>query len=134
MFNFSNETLQSVVSKNFKNVYGYQLSSMLNVLSKFRNVCAHGERLYNYKTQKSIRNLPIYSKIANYHPSSKNDLFSVYICFKYLSNENDFLTFTILFENVLESTEKALGGNYFSAVLKQMGFPSNWKDIITLEK
>lgn len=86
MYNFSNNKLQSQVAREFKNIYGPNLSSMLNVLSKFRNVCAHGERLYNYTTKNEIKALPIYANIDNYTPTSRNNLFAVYICIKYLCN------------------------------------------------
>lgn len=134
MFEFSKQELQSRVAREFTGVYGHQLISMLNVLSKFRNVCAHSERLYNYTTKKAIVDLPIHKKLDNYTCKSKNDLFNVFVCLKYLSEENDFIAFSTTLENVIESLFYALGDNYANLVLTKMGFPKNWKDIIALDK
>ena len=134
IFFYSRQELQSQVAREFENIYGNHLSAMLNVLSKFRNVCAHGERLYNYKTKKSILDLPIHSKIKNYNPTSKNDLFNVLICLKYLSEERDFTSMIKIIDEMINVIIKALGKDYTSAILKEMGFPKNWKDINILEK
>lgn len=37
--------------------------SILAVMVKFRNVCAHGERLFTYRTTDSIPDLPIHIKL-----------------------------------------------------------------------
>lgn len=134
MFTFSNQKLQSQISRNFENVYSNQLDSMLNVLSKFRNVCAHGERLFNYNTKKSILDLPVHHKLNNYTPVSKNNLFNVMICFKYLSSEEDFITFFEFIEQIIDFLNTALGDNYLKSVLDKMGFPENWKDLKLLAK
>ena len=133
MFSFSKEKLQSIIAREFKYVYGNQLASMLNVLSKFRNVCAHGERLYNYKTQKSISDLPVHKQLEGYKPKSKNDLFNVLICFKYLSKEHDFSSFIITLEELINKTSEFLGETYTRKILIEMGFPENWKDIVKLQ-
>ena len=134
MYSFSTEKLQSKVAREFENIYNVHLNSMLNVLSKFRNVCAHGERLYNYKTRKSIKSLPAHSKLSRYSPSGKNDLFNVFICLKYLSSPEDFQVTAIQLQKILESTTPHLGGEYMSKVLSEMGFPKNWEDIIKMDK
>ena len=63
MYDFSKQSLQSAIAKDYKDIYPQKLSAMLSVLSKFRNVCAHNERLYNYRTQKSIKDLPIHNEL-----------------------------------------------------------------------
>lgn len=133
MYMFSNQSLQSQIARNFENVYSNQLDSMLNVLSKFRNVCAHGERLFNYKTKKSIQNLPIHKNLKDYSPASKNNLFNVIICFKYLLSKNDFLYFFDNLENMIKFLIDTVGSKYSEMVLDKMGFPNNWKDIKTIE-
>lgn len=129
MFSFSKQSFQSKISKNYPDVYNYHLDSMLNVISKFRNVCAHGERLYNYRTQKSIKNLPVHSKLKGYHPKSKNDLFNVLISIKYLSPKDNFIAFVIQIDELIENTKKIIGNKYTQDILQSMGFPKNWKEI-----
>lgn len=134
MFMFSRQKLQSQISREFDNIYNHQLISILNVLSKFRNVCAHGERLYNYKTRTSITDLPIHSKIENYNSASKNNLFNALICLKYLSFLDDFNAFTIQLSELIKFLLKNLGEAYTSEVLNAMGFPENWEEVLTSEK
>lgn len=134
MYNFSSNKLQSQIAREFKNVYGPKLSSMLNILSKFRNVCAHGERLYSYATKKEIKNLPIYSRIDNYTPTARNNLFAVYICIKYLSTDDDFNLFSSHLKNVFNILHNSIKQELASLVMQSMGFPKNWMDITDLEK
>lgn len=134
MYMFSTQQLQSQIAREFEHIYGNHLSSMLNVLSKFRNVCAHGERLYNYKTKKSILDLPIHSAIKNYNPTSKNDLFNVLICLKYLSEDSNFISMVQTIDQMIDVMIEGLGEEYAKAILSGMGFPENWKDIVTLKK
>ena len=81
LYSFSKQKLQSKIAREFKEIYSDDLSDILNVLTKFRNVCAHGERLYNYKTQKSLPDLPIHKHIRGEYNLAKIDLFNVCICF-----------------------------------------------------
>ena len=130
MFSYSKQELQSRVARNFEYVYGKQLSSMLNVISKFRNVCAHGERLYNFKTKSSIKKLPIHDKIKGYYNISKNDLFSICISFKYLLSENNFIRFLKSLKDILSVCFNAIGNYYKNEILKSMGFPENWYELL----
>ncbi len=44
------QSLKSKVSKNFEPLNQHQMELFLSVLTKYRNVCAHGERLFTYRT------------------------------------------------------------------------------------
>lgn len=130
MFMFSQNRLQSQIAKNFPNIYPPELSSMLSFLTNFRNVCAHGERLYNYKTRNAIPYMPVHKFFSTSVTGGKNDFFSVLVCLKYLSQRNDFIAFITALEEILDYNKTCLGKKYLNEVLNQMGFPSNWKDIL----
>lgn len=130
LFSFSMPKVQSEVSREFEGIYSHQLSAILNVLTKYRNVCAHGERLYNYRTQKSLLDLPLHLHIKGLYNISKNDLFNVCISFKYLLPKKDFDGFVDNLSLVIELYLKKLDIYYRSKVLKCMGFPDNWKEIL----
>ena len=134
MYTFSNQKLQSRIAHEFDYIYDTHLSTILAVLTKFRNVCAHGERLYNYKTNNSIRKLPIHNKIFGYTPKCRNDLFNVYLSFKYLLNEFDFSQLSKNLQDLLDGFKEKLGDEYTNKVLSAMGFPKNWRDAETLSK
>ena len=51
MFRVFPQSLKSKVSKNFAPLNPHQMEQFLSVLTKYRNVCAHGERLFTYKTE-----------------------------------------------------------------------------------
>ncbi len=135
IYQYSVSKIQIKIAKEFTGVYKEQLASMLNVLSKFRNVCAHNERLYNYKIkQKAIRDLEIHKKLRleGYGDIGKSDLFGVTISFKYLLNKNDFEMFIKVLSEALKEMEGNMNTTYYYEILEQMGFPKNWKEIIDL--
>ena len=61
----------------------------LKVLTLYRNVCAHNERLFSYHTYIDIPDTLLHKKLGISKNGSKyiygkNDLFSVVIAFRYL--------------------------------------------------
>ena len=67
---------------------------MLDLLARVRNVCAHNERLYDYKYRKGTIddtkihfNLDIKKEKGQYK-KGKNDLFAVVIVFRYLLEQS----------------------------------------------
>ncbi len=57
------QNIQIKVSRNYPCVNECQMISVLTVMVKFRNVCAHGERLFTYRATDSIPDLPIHKKL-----------------------------------------------------------------------
>lgn len=140
MYEFSEQKLQSAVAREFhsQDVYSHQLISMLKVLSRFRNTCAHNERLYSYKTKTPINDMPAHSALGIGHKGKaykygKRDLFSVVICLKYLLSSEDFSIFMLELSAVLDEGMKAFSLQTAAKIQKEMGFPKNWKDIDTLK-
>ncbi|MCI5677943.1 MAG: Abi family protein [Candidatus Faecisoma sp.] len=124
------------ISKCF-NIQEYDLTSLLNILCKTRNLCAHDERLYNYNFQAytsindtkyhSLLNLP---KSNNRYIIGKNDLYAVVIALKLLLNEEDYKKFhNKLFSRIM-SIQSKLNTITVNDVLNAMNFPSNWHDIL----
>jgi len=84
MYKYSKLSMQSKICKDFDNLNERQLEQILSVMTKFRNVCAHGERLFSYRTTDSIGDLLLHKKLAIPKKNSnyiygKNDLFAVVI-------------------------------------------------------
>ena len=127
MYSYSTVDIKINIAKEF-NIRYEQLTSMLNVITKFRNVCAHNERLYNYTTkQNCLRDLPIHKTIKNI---GKNDLFAITLCFKYLLNKDDFNIFLNQLNFIL--TQYRLNSCNLLKILKFMGFPEDWNYILKL--
>lgn len=124
--------LKVKVSKNFPGVNEKQLEQFLNVMTKFRNVCAHNERLFSYQANRDIPNTPIHSKVGvprsgEQFLHGKRDLFSMMIALWYLLPENDFKKFKRHFTQILRhylTYSKALS---YQELLGMMGFPVKWQ-------
>lgn len=121
------------------NIAEVELTSLLNILSKTRNLCAHDERLYNYdyKTYTSIDNTKYHAMLKipqenGRYIIGKNDLFAVVIALKSLLNKEDYQKFhSKLFSRIM-SLQSKLKTISLNNVLNAMNFPKNWHDIIKM--
>lgn len=52
------------ISKNFSCVNEKQLEQYLKVITKFRNVCAHNEKLFSYRTKNDIPDTVLHKKLS----------------------------------------------------------------------
>ena len=134
MYSFLTSRIQSKISKNFKKVNERELEQYLKVLVLYRNVCAHNERLFSHKVYSEIPNTVLHSKLhisqtGNQYNQGKEDLFGVVIAFRYLLSADSFLLFkrelVLLIDKYVRSSSRITEKN----LLKQMGFPENWKSI-----
>ena len=128
------QDLQFKVSRELKQLSEKQLGQLLSVVTKFRNVCAHNERLFSYKTKNSIPNLAVHkvlniTKKGNTYTKGLRDLFAIVIAFKYLLSAEDFEKFKDSLSNTIEHFAKAAKSPEKQDVLEAMGFPENWQDI-----
>ncbi len=134
IYEYSTDDIQIKISKEFVDVNNIQLASMLNVITKFRNVCAHNERLYNYKIKKkSIKDLKLHKKLNEngLNNVGKNDIFSIMICFRYLFSDKAFKKILDDLAYLIDQLDR-IGQNYKEEVLRQMGFPKEWNRLLLL--
>lgn len=121
-----------------------ELNSFLQVLTIYRNACAHDERLYNLKALRrnmkpnSISTMPLHTKMRIPYNSSnnpiygKNDLFAIVIIFKTMLSQTSFHKFFLSLNDQIKSLNNTLHTVPLETVLYQMGFPANWEDIQSL--
>lgn len=134
MYQVFPQTLQSELCKNFGIINRRQMEQFLSVLTKFRNVCAHGERLFTYRTMDNISVLPLHRKLSIpmhgiQYQYGKKDLFAVVIAFGYLIPAGDFRTFKGKLSRLIDNVSQELTHLDNTELLERMGFPPNWKDI-----
>ena len=134
MYKVFPQSLQSRICKNFGCVNQRQMEQFLSVLTKFRNVCAHGERLFTYHTIDNISDLPLHQKMSIpkqgiQYLYGKNDLFSVVIAFRYLLPQEDFAVFKRKITREITNVTGKLLHITEDELLERMGFPQNWKNI-----
>lgn len=134
-YSFLPQNIQAKVSLEFEYITENELARMLSLLARVRNVCAHNERLFNYRYNKGAINdtfIHKYLKIPKQnvqYTKGKRDLFAVIIVLKYLLDANEFATFVddvnAALETLLISTRQLQRAQMY----KYMGFPSNWMEI-----
>ena len=139
MYMLLSQDIQSRISKNYLGINESQMVSILTVLVKFRNVCAHGERLFTYKTVDSIPNLPIHKKLditqkGKQYINGKNDLFAVVIALKYLLNDVWYKEFIKELKKVIDSYLRKHDSIQEQELYEKMGFPENWRKITRYRK
>ncbi len=133
-YKYSEHDIRSKVSHEFNNLKEREIERILSVLSQYRNVCAHGERLYSYKTKTDIPDLAIHSKMnipknGKQYIYGKHDLFSVVISFKYLLENGDFLEFKGKLKKSIDKLLKDATSLSETQLYEKMGFPDDWKKI-----
>ena len=134
MYNVLEQSLRSKICRHFPNINQRQLERFLSVLAKYRNVCAHGDRLFSYRTVDQILDTPLHAKLCipqqgNQYICGKQDLFAVVIAFRYLLPKEDFLEFKRKLTLEISSVNKNLIHIAGNELLAHMGFPPNWKNI-----
>lgn len=123
------------MAKHF-NVNDGDLGIYIKMLAFWRNLCAHGERLYDSTSFKKISlpdtkyhsSLNIIIK-GNQYIQGKNDLFALTIILKILLSEKDFNHFYNKINGRIYSIGTKLESINIEHVQKIMGFPHNWRQI-----
>ena len=129
------------IAKNYQLPYDYLASYIIHI-NLIRNVCAHNDVLYRYKTINSIpqkinKVKEIYEKMgiginnaSGRYERGVNDLLATIIVFKTLLSIDDFNLFKTQLLGLIEKLQKKLDELKFNKVLKEMGLNENWKETI----
>ena len=111
----------------------------LPILANYRNLCAHEDILYEYRTQKAI-NDTVYHQLLKIRKEDdeyvygKNDVFALIIIMRQMLQNEDFKNMIIELENVVQTLNYYLHTISINSVLNRMGFPLNWNDIAKIER
>ena len=113
------------------------LTLYLSMIANFRNLCAHEEILYDYRTQKVIPDNHIHkelniSRSEDGYKYGKNDLFALVIMMKTLLSGNEFRSMMYELGYEIDILDKKIQVVPLSDILNKIGFPDNWKDILDL--
>lgn len=134
MYQCFTQDLQAKISKNYTNVNEKELVQYLKVLTKYRNVCAHSDRLFSFITKDDIPDTVLHAKLGiarrgNQYVYGKNDLFSVVIALRYLLRREDFIEFKRMLGKSIDRFITQTTHITYLDLLHEMGFPSNWTKI-----
>lgn len=132
MYRYLKGHCKTLVCNDFHQIGRAELGKMLVMLTKTRNICAHGNRLFNVRHGNAIMDCNAHKKLRipktgalyNY---GKSDLFATVISLKYLLDLADFQMFYYDLKKIIQKY------NPSSNTLKRMGFPTNWMSILRIK-
>ena len=139
LFDFGNmrtfyDLLEDSIKNKITKKYGLSnkaLISALSTLNLFRNICAHNNRIYNYKInndEMQLSDLDVHYKLSipkdknNKYIKGKNDLFAVLISLKYLLSKDDFNDLVNELETSINTLKSNLKVISIDKILNEMGF------------
>jgi len=139
MYKNLTQDLKIKISREYKSVNESQLESLLKYVVRYRNVCAHGERLFSYRNRESIPNFLLHEKMAiekkgAQYKYGKHDLFAVVIALKYMLGKEEFVIFKNKLAYLLMKYFQEEHGIARERMLAYMGFPENWASITRYRK
>ena len=113
------------------------LSIFLPIMSNYRNLCAHEDILYDYKTQRCIPNNKYHEELNilkdnEEYVYGKRDLYSLVIMFKYMLSKDDFRLLIYELGYEIDLLTGKLESIDINKILNKIGFPENWRDILEL--
>ncbi len=115
-----------------------ELENILSYISVVRNFCAHGNRLYCFRTRTPLATTSYHSKLkikqndAGEYLQGKRDLFACVLALKQVLSNNDFKRMSKELFRAIGTLDKKLCVLTRAEVLNEMGFPENWRDINNL--
>lgn len=114
------------------------LKVYIQLLSNYRNLCAHEDMVYDHKTQVFINDTP-YHKTMNLaqndlgeYVQGKNDLFAIVIIFKQMLQPDRFKDFMREVNTSFDIFNNNVKIISVDKLLQKMGFPKNYMDIIEM--
>lgn len=125
--------VQTPICRDFGPIKVNEMGKMLAVMTKFRNVCAHNDRLFDFHTKDAILDSGLHErlrikKIHGRFVYGKNDLFALLIILKFLLPEDEFRA---LFHDLKQCFRKY---SVQKEILEKMGFLEEWERIGRIKK
>ncbi len=140
MYSLLQSNLKTKISKNhFIDVNERELTQYLKVLTQFRNVCAHNERLFLFSCRNEIPDTVLHKKMkiakkGNQYQKGKSDMFAIMIAFRYLLSHADFILFKRAFYQIVKKCTKDSTVLTKDTLLDAMHFPKSWNNIMRYKK
>lgn len=118
----------------------HDMIDYLPILANYRNLCAHEDLCFNNKTHKNISHTK-YHDILNIPKNADheyiygvNDLFAIIIIMKQILKDEDFVLMMHEISYELDVLDGKVDTIEIVEVLEIMGFPTNYKEIVRINK
>lgn len=122
------------ISRHFQ-MMDNELENALLYISVVRNFCAHGKRLYCFRTKNPLMSTKYHTALKipqnnnGEYLQGKRDLFACVIALKRLLSNDDYIRMSKELFHAIEALEKNLQLLTQKEVLTEMEFPSNWREM-----
>lgn len=122
-------------TKNKKIINHIQLENLSHFLNKYRNICAHNERLY-FESGKQFKNKnKFYLDYSNYTSQQyRGNIFDLLVVLKIFLVKEDFFNLISEFEIILDKLKDSMHNlpNIYSSIEnKHLNIPKNWKNLLS---
>lgn len=113
------------------------LSIYLSILANYRNLCAHEDILYDYRTQRKIPDTKYHyqldiTKTEDEYICGKNDLFAVIIVLKQMLSSEEFRNLINEIGYEIDILDGRIDTLSVEELLNKISFPNNWRDILDI--
>lgn len=140
LYSTYSESLRNIIAKDFSIAYKRDYKESIHITSDildsifqsanfYRNVCAHEERLYNFRIKKtpSIRAI---SNILNIQQSDINNgnLFSMIAFLKLVLTKKDYYKLLARLNKIFNFYSEKFTSVKFSDIMLEMGFDKDWME------
>lgn len=134
MYQYCTTDIRAKVSHNYSGVTETELHQFIRIIASCRNVCAHGERLYQFHSKTAGPDTLMHKKLGistknNAYICGKHDLFAVVIALKYLISNEEFKSFKQEIRTAINEVLKECPHVSRPQLYGYMGFPGNWEKI-----
>lgn len=139
LYSFSKPQVQTKISKMYAGTNEGELDKYLMLITLYRNVCAHNERLYCYRPHDTLNDTIILTKmniekdINSQYIYGKNDIFGLIIIFKYLLQSESFKYFIDSLKKLISAYQCKSKRIPEKELYNIMGLPDNWYDILKVK-
>ncbi len=109
----------------------------LSLLANFRNICAHEDIFFDHRTGRKIPDNKFHKLLdidtdEDGYIFGKNDLYALVLIMKYMLSETEFRDLIHEINYELDVLNGKVNSVSIVEVLKKIGFPINWTDILDL--
>lgn len=114
------------------------LKVYIQLLSNYRNLCAHEDMVYDHRTQTFINDTIYHEKMNieldefGVYKNGKNDLFAIVIIFKQMLQKERFKEFIKEINAAFDIFSNSVNTITVEKLMERMGFPENYNEIIDL--
>ena len=133
-YQYMTNDLQVKIRGQYPVVSEKHLHLLITALAKCRNVCAHGERLYCFRTNGQIPDTVLHKKLnipkrKGQYIYGKNDVFAIVLALRYLLPNEEFKVFKASLQRLITGVIKKCPHITEGQLLSEMGMPQNWTKI-----